>query len=158
MAFADDLLSDAYHLAKRGGKKPKQASLRRAVSTAYYALFHLLIADFVSHWKTGRQRATLARIFQHGRMKDVSQTLDKRKILNPTPTMIELKKFAVGFVRLQQARHDADYDNSRIWSTTDVNNLLTLASDSLKQWRSICTEDIAQDYLMSMLDRRQSGG
>jgi hypothetical protein len=47
MAFADDLLSDANHLAARGGKNPKQSSLRRAVSTAYYALFHLLIADFV---------------------------------------------------------------------------------------------------------------
>jgi hypothetical protein len=38
MSFADDLLEQAYHLANRESKKPKQASLRRAVSTAYYAL------------------------------------------------------------------------------------------------------------------------
>ena len=47
MAFADDLPKDAYHLAGRGGKNPRQSSLRRAVSTAYYAVFHLLISDFV---------------------------------------------------------------------------------------------------------------
>jgi len=42
MAFAADLLKDAYHLAQRGGKNPRQASLRRAVSSAYYALSLLL--------------------------------------------------------------------------------------------------------------------
>src|ERR1017187_5772227 len=33
MSFADDLLEQAYHLANRERKNPKQASLRRAVST-----------------------------------------------------------------------------------------------------------------------------
>ena len=37
MAFADDLLEQAYHLVRKDGQNPKQASLRRAVSTAYYA-------------------------------------------------------------------------------------------------------------------------
>jgi len=41
MAFPNDLLEQAKHLAIREKKRPRQASLRRAVSTAYYALFHL---------------------------------------------------------------------------------------------------------------------
>ena len=41
MSFPNDLLEQARHLANREPKRPKQASLRRAVSTAYYALFHL---------------------------------------------------------------------------------------------------------------------
>ena len=45
MAFPGDLLEQAKHLSKRERRKPKQASLRRAVSTAYYALFHLLIEE-----------------------------------------------------------------------------------------------------------------
>jgi uncharacterized protein (UPF0332 family) len=45
MPYCDDLLEQALHLAKREKKKPRQASLRRAVSTAYYALFHLLIHE-----------------------------------------------------------------------------------------------------------------
>jgi hypothetical protein len=72
VAFADDLLNDAHHLAARGGKSPKQSSLRRAVSTAYYALFHLLIADFVLNWKAKEQRARLARMFEHGKMSQAT--------------------------------------------------------------------------------------
>ena len=45
MTLHHDLLDQASHLATRETKKPKQASLRRAVSAAYYALFHLLVAD-----------------------------------------------------------------------------------------------------------------
>jgi uncharacterized protein (UPF0332 family) len=44
-SFADDLLQQAYHLARKERLNPRQASLRRAVSTAYYALFHLLIDE-----------------------------------------------------------------------------------------------------------------
>jgi hypothetical protein len=62
MPFANELLKDAYHLAQRGGKNPTQASLRRAVSNAYYALFHLLINDFVLNWKTKDQPQAWARL------------------------------------------------------------------------------------------------
>jgi len=61
MPFADDLLEQAHHLATREAGEPKQASLRRAVSTAYYALFHLLIDEAVSQWSVERQRSILAR-------------------------------------------------------------------------------------------------
>ena len=37
MAFAEDLLDQAFLLLTKETKNPKQASLRRAVSTAYYA-------------------------------------------------------------------------------------------------------------------------
>src|SRR5260370_35449053 len=72
MAFPDDLLEQALHLAKREPKRPRQASLRRAVSTAYYALFHLLITEAVSNWRIAAQRPLLARIFEHNSMKAAS--------------------------------------------------------------------------------------
>lgn len=71
MAFADDLLEQAYHLANLESDEPKQASLRRAVSTAYYALFHLLIDEAVGNWGVTRQRSILARTFDHGKMKGI---------------------------------------------------------------------------------------
>ena len=73
MSFADDLLEQAYHLANLEPGTPKQASLRRAVSTAYYALFHLLIDEAVSNWNVPRQRSTLARTFEHSKMRNVCQ-------------------------------------------------------------------------------------
>lgn len=40
----EQLLSQAEHLARKDRTpNPPQASLRRAVSAAYYALFHLLV-------------------------------------------------------------------------------------------------------------------
>ena len=61
MSFPEDLLQQAYDLE---AKEPSnQASLRRAVSTAYYALFHLLIDECVSKWAVERQRSVLARTF-----------------------------------------------------------------------------------------------
>src|SRR5258707_2461923 len=73
MAFADDLLEQARHLANRERKSPREASLRRAVSTAYYALFHLLISEATLNWKRPDQRDALARVFEHGKMKSACQ-------------------------------------------------------------------------------------
>jgi hypothetical protein len=47
-----------------------QASLRRAVSTAYYALFHLPIDEAVGNWGVPRQRS---RTFDHGKMKGIPE-------------------------------------------------------------------------------------
>jgi len=71
MPFADDLLEQAYDLAHKEPRNAKQASRRRAVSTAYYALFHLLIDEAVSKWAVERQRSILARTFEHDKMKRV---------------------------------------------------------------------------------------
>ena len=59
MPFPDDLLEQAYDLAQKEPANPKQASLRRAVSTAYYSLFHLLIDEAVSKWAVERHRRIL---------------------------------------------------------------------------------------------------
>jgi hypothetical protein len=45
MSLHGDLLQQAEHLARLEPRRPRQASLRRAISTAYYALFHLLIHE-----------------------------------------------------------------------------------------------------------------
>ena len=52
-----------------------EANVRRAVSSAYYALFLLLIRDAVVNWKHADQHARLARSFDHKRMKDASTAI-----------------------------------------------------------------------------------
>lgn len=69
MPLPDDLLEQARHLANGERRRPKQASLRRAVSTAYYALFHLLIQETIRNRKIAEQRPLLARHCEHRRMK-----------------------------------------------------------------------------------------
>jgi uncharacterized protein (UPF0332 family) len=51
---------------------PNQANLRRAVSAAYYGLFHLLVRATVLTWSEPLHQPRIARIFEHERMKKVS--------------------------------------------------------------------------------------
>jgi uncharacterized protein (UPF0332 family) len=147
--FPDDLLEQAYDLALKELTNPKQASLRRAVSTAYYALFHLLIDEAVSKWAVERQRSILARTFEHGKMKAICDDVVKAAKSGGTVAP-ELVTVARNFIQLQQHRHTADYDNSKQWSHTDALNVLTLASDAFHAWRGIAGVDAAQDFLLQL--------
>jgi uncharacterized protein (UPF0332 family) len=152
MAFADDLLKDAHHLADRGGKNPKQSSLRRAVSTAYYALFHLLIADFVLNWRDEDQRARLGRMFEHRKMR---QAAFKSGDGSASPLETDLKKVIRAFAHLQDDRYVADYDVGTIWERVDVAKTLAIADDAFVRWKTIRKEKIAQDHLMAMFGARR---
>jgi hypothetical protein len=149
MAFPDDLLKDAHHLVARGGRNPRQSSLRRAVSNAYYALFHLLIADFVANWRMKSQRARLGRMFEHRKM---SQAV--RKFKEPG-VEADLQKVIDAFAQLQQDRYAADYDVSRNWSRLDVNIEQAIADEAFKTWRGIRKERLAQDHLLTMFGARR---
>ena len=73
MAYHDDLLNLGMHLVLTAPST--QASLRRAVSSAYYAVFHLLIAESSSNWSNVKLRAALGRAYDHGTMKTASNRL-----------------------------------------------------------------------------------
>jgi hypothetical protein len=72
MAYPDDLPQFAQEMASLRSDEGHQPSLRRAISTAYYALLHLLISDATANCTDPRFRATLARAFDHGPMKQAS--------------------------------------------------------------------------------------
>jgi uncharacterized protein (UPF0332 family) len=149
MSFPEDLLQQAYVLADHESTEPKQASLRRAVSTAYYALFHLLIDEAVSKWAVERQRSQLARTFGHERMKKTCAEVVK-DFRNGINYPGGLNTVALNFIQLQDLRHTADYDNSTQWSRTDVHNALALATDAFGAWLAIRTQDAAQDFLLQL--------
>lgn len=147
MAYPDDLLGDA-RMAARSGKIARQSTLRRAVSTAYYAAFHLIVSDFVSNWKLPDQRARLGRMFEHRRMSGAPlEYEDKHK---PTPIEKDLKSLVAQFAQLQKDRYEADYNVAKIWSPTDVTRSLDLADQIFATWRRIRKHKTAQHHLMSM--------
>ena|SRR5437667_334130 len=151
MAYADDLLEQAHHLATREKLKPRQASLRRAVSTAYYSLFHLLVEEAVSNWKRVDQRADLARVFEHNRMKAASGRVLNSSFPGVDPCVVaELHKVAGAFSELQQRRHVADYDNSTVWTRTQALRQVENAAIAFQSWRAVRKEEIAQRYLLSL--------
>ena len=70
MSLHGDLLEQAVHLAQVDTRRPKQANLRRAVSSAYYALFHLLAAEASSLYvKDAGLASRINRTLNHAEMK-----------------------------------------------------------------------------------------
>lgn len=99
---------------------PRQATLRRAGSTAYYAVFHALLAStaisFVPQdlWKA---RVLFYRALEHSKTRDRCKRLGQNPLGQADQTFLgfpafpqELRTFANGFVRLQELRHRCDYD------------------------------------------------
>jgi len=163
MLFAEQLLEQARHLANRERRRPKQASLRRAVSTAYYALFHHLIYQATLNWRPVEQRNALARLFEHGKMLNACEKQEgecgRRMNQKPPPVSEEfislghLRNVAAAFSMSQRLRHSADYDNSRQWTRTDVLAVIKLVEEAFQSWHSIRSEPIAQAFLVSLLGR-----
>jgi uncharacterized protein (UPF0332 family) len=146
VSFPEELLDLAYDLQRRG-PEPNQAILRRAVSTAYYALFHLLIEAAVTNWVPERHRNVLARTFEHPRMKAACVGLTNRaKSGEMLPA--ELSVVARAFINLQEQRHRADYDNSTQWSSSGALEVLAEATEAFQTWKKIRDSEAAQDFLL----------
>jgi uncharacterized protein (UPF0332 family) len=155
MPFPDHLLEQARFLANLEKNRPRQASLRRAVSTAHYALFHLLTTAAVHNWKKARQRSALARAFEHKRMNDACRKTNSRHFPNPNHANVRhLKTIANTFMQLQQHRHTADYDNSKRWTRNEVLTHIELAAAAFDSWNIIHSEPIADDFLLQLLIQR----
>ena len=158
MAYHDDLIEHAIFLFELNlPNEPKQVDLRRAVSAAYYSLFHLLTTEAAQNWRHQSQRDRFARLFDHGRMKTCSSRVSSRPLpVDPAeiPIATDLKLVADSFVKLQQARHTADYDKSHVWSRTQVWDVISEAEGAMAIWSNIREEEIAQDYLLDLMGSR----
>ena len=159
MAYPDDLLEQAFSLAKREPRRPKQASLRRAVSSAYYALFHLLISEAVSNWREGSSRMFLTRAFEHGVMKTAARRAASSQqcpFPGENPKVVSaLRTIADNFAFLQEKRHAADYDMAKDWTRTEVLDLIRQVELDFGAWRTIRNERIARDFLATLLVKKR---
>lgn len=167
MAYHDDLLALAQDIAALPSIERRQANIRRAISTAYYALFHLLIAEATLNWARLELRPVLARFFDHGPMNSAS--INKESDLNtyfkanppdgPERNVADhLHTVAKTFVQAQQRRIDADYNLIKDIDETEMLTQLETVSAAFKSWNAIRGDPTAQAYLLSMLgnkDRRE---
>ena len=126
-----DFIATARDLAGSGSRgRPRQSNLRRAVSTAYYALFHCLAntcADMlVGGAGSNRSRPAWTQTYrglQHGFVRQRCQ----QSGIADFP--FEIRYFARAFVEMQQDRHRADYDPDISFSRADAVQLINLAED-----------------------------
>jgi len=164
MAFPEDLLELALDLADLHPESPHQASLRRAVSTAYYALFHLLISEATANWARPELRSVLGRCFDHGPMKTASETkvsqintaLKDNSSESPEKTVaLHLRTVANAFIQAQQRRNDADYNTAKEWTPVEVYTQIASVNEAFRAWKIIRDEPVAQAYLVSLLGTRE---
>lgn len=140
----DDLLEQARALLESDRTRPKQASLRRAVSTAYYAVFHLLIHEATSRMglrgsRREAHRRAMGRTFDHGAMKRACRAVHggTLAVLGDLDPPRELRDVAAAFVKLQQRRHDADYDLTEPFSKQQATSEVERAEVAFTDWRRV---------------------
>jgi len=164
MEFPGELLQLARDIANLHPDSPNQASLRRAVSTAYYAIFHLLISEATANWARPELRAILGRCFDHGPMKTASETKVSQintAFKDSSPESAEktvathLRTVAKAFIQAQQRRNDADYNMEKEWTPVEVDTQIALVNEAFKTWNIIRDEAAAQAYLVSLLGTRE---
>ena len=101
------LIETARTLAEAGRGRPTQARLRRAVSTAYYAMFHCLAASAADLF-IGRKRSPAwhrtYRALEHGKANNACR---QGPAMREFPAAV--REFARTFVMLQAERQRADY-------------------------------------------------
>jgi uncharacterized protein (UPF0332 family) len=129
----DHLLEQADRLAARGhAGQPRQADLRRAVSTAYYAVFHAVAAaaadQYVGVTKRSTSQYTLVyRSVDHRVLRDLCASITKRQVPQKLARHVpatgfgpDMESFATNALELQRMRHEADYDPSIRIKTSDA--------------------------------------
>ena len=117
-----DLMEVARVLAESDPAPSMQARLRRAVSTAYYALFHCLAASaadlFIGPERNSAWHRTY-RALEHGRARS-----ECRQVQTMSEFPMEIRDFAEAFVALQKARQEADYAlDTPAFQQSDVSGL-----------------------------------
>ena len=146
----DDLLTIAKSLASgriaahRG--RPRQAELRRAISAAYYALFHTL-ANSCANLLVGSRSSTRTRqawrqayrSLDHGQVKKQCTERRPRRVLQRFPQAVQ--DFAEHFVNVQRLRHLADYDPLERFVRSEVSQVVEQSESIILEFNQVSRED-----------------
>ena len=119
--------------------RPIQEELKRAVSTAYYALF-LHLCESTANLMVGTlqpnpgRRAAWQRMYralQHGATRNKCQNQSEVRQFSAG-----IRDFASRLVRAQDDRHDADYDPLSKYTREDVLGIIALARDAIEAFNT----------------------
>ena len=154
-----DLLSAARLLAD--GEAGTEAYFRRAISTAYYALFHHVLRAgaerFLKDGKTDSAAySVLYRGFSHGRMKAVCESLNAFTLnwtfarqFRRASVSSEMRTFASIFLALQEWRQLADYDPLVDFAKSDAEACIQDAEVAMAAFNR--TEAAEQDDVLALM-------
>lgn len=168
-----ELLSAARSLLdKPQGRRGKlsRARTRRAISTAYYALFNFLIEEVglqivgTRNELTTRKRI-LARSLTHAGMKVAAERVREPRIVDGferyfgvSVAPLFARDLARTFVDAQSKRHNADYDLNEPVAEAEASALIDRIAVDVASWRganAIADRDFKQAFCLLLLLRGQ---
>jgi len=157
-----DLLQQAHDLAQVDPRRPKQANLRRAISSAYYGLYHYLVhkagqALIGTHPERLGFRQATARAFDHGAMRSACKAFElgnwpagiKAPLANVGSVPVPLQQICLMFKDVQ--RHSADYDLAQRFTRTDVLATVRQIESAINGFEALNEPAWKQFFLLALL-------
>ncbi len=156
MIDPQELIDACYKLVPQAAstQQPSDADLRRAISAAYYALFHTLAAsnaDLIA----GQPQSDISsyawdrvyRRLDHGRAQN-----NLRGILNRLSQ--NGQNFARIFIELKDQRDEADYNPNALIIRSDTLNAISRVETAIRDFAQLSEEERRLIAAQSMFDRR----
>ena len=155
MIDPQELINTCYKLSPQAANPPpSQADMRRAISTAYYALFHTLAASNAELIAGAPQSNVSSYAWDR-----VYRRLDHGRARNNLRSAISLlsqtgENFARTFIELQDQRQEADYNPNARVTLSDTINIIARAQTAIRDFTQLAQEERRLLAAQSMFDRR----
>lgn len=149
----DHLFEQAERLiAPARAGSPRQVDLRRAISSAYYGLFHFCLTAAADEFAGVTQRATsrytlIYRSIDHRTLKDLC--VEARKQTPPVKYVpyfpaggfsTHIQAFSTAAIELQEKRHRADYNPQPRFRTSDAKLAISTARSAVHRFQAASEE------------------
>ena len=140
---------------------PRQVDLRRAISNAYYGVFHAISASAANQFigkskQSTSQHSLLYRSIDHATLRNLCLELRNRKLSSKLGRHApaggfgsDIRAFAAAVLDLQQSRHDADYDPSTRYQRSESVAAIRAARDALVSFET--ASEIEREAFLSLL-------
>ena len=134
-----------------------QTELRRAVSCAYYAMFHTLAISnaitLIGSSPDDQRRWAWQQAYRAADHRPARTKLSRASLSNRFPRAV--RDFGVVFDLAQRARHSADYDPHSEFSETDVSHLIDRVEIAINAFNQ-SPDDIRRDLAVHILTNVRS--
>lgn len=150
----EHFFEQARRLIERPGKgAPRQVDIRRAISAAYYGVFHFVLREaadqFIGVANRGSPLYVLAyRGLNHGGLADLCKEARKSTLKPKVERYVpqgefskEVKDFCQVFLELKEKRESADYDPSLKFRTGDAALVVESAETAIIRFQSSPAEE-----------------
>ena len=146
-----ELLSSSHQAVVSG----VPGSIRRSVSTAYYAMFHALAASnadcLVGTPQSGLDQHAWLRAYRGMDHRDARKNLNQDRQRFSPP----VQRFINTFGELQDARHGADYDPSRMFTPSEATQWIGRAGAAITEFVRVDQSERTAVAIQALIRRRR---